>query len=66
MSSVQDSAYCPQCRYEEADYIFDCYTSESVTMCRRCGYWDDTSTTLDEDRNRCEPEHENSKGVGVS
>ena len=38
MSSVLDYRHCPQCKFEQADFEFNCRTSEEYLQCRMCGY----------------------------
>ena len=65
MSEVQSRVKCPQCGYEQADYIYDCRTSDGDTMCRRCGYQEYSETKFDEDGNYCGSKHEISRGAGA-
>ncbi|MFI5117164.1 MAG: hypothetical protein ACHP8B_10760 [Terriglobales bacterium] len=65
MSTVSDVVKCPQCGYEKADYEFNCRTSEDVTMCRSCGYYECWDAKYDEDGERCGWKHEISRGAGA-
>src|ERR1019366_6294810 len=65
MSVVQKFVTCPQCGYEQADYIYDCRTSEDDTMCRRCGYRERWDAKCDEDGNCCGWKHEINTGAGA-
>jgi rubredoxin len=38
MSSVLDYQQCPQCKFEQADFEYNCRTFEEYLQCRRCGY----------------------------
>lgn len=41
MSMVQGTQKCEQCSFPDADYLFDCGSSEWCVWCRRCGYYAD-------------------------
>lgn len=38
MSSVGDSIECPSCKFEYADWNFDCESGDESVFCRRCGF----------------------------
>src|ERR1039458_3006823 len=38
MSSVLDYQQCPQCKFEQADFEYNCRTCEESLHCRKCGY----------------------------
>ena len=65
MSSVQSFVKCPQCGYEQADELYRCCTDESVTSCRRCGYYECWDAKYDEDGDFCGWKHEINKGAGA-
>ena len=65
MSSVQSFVECPQCGYEQADYLYRCRTDENATMCRRCGYYECWDAKYDEDGDFCGWKHEISRGAGA-
>lgn len=65
MSSVSDNVKCPQCEYGQADYDFECGSAESVTACRRCGYYESLDRIRDDDGYFCGWEHRVCDGAGA-
>src|ERR1700688_1973942 len=65
MSTVLGQVKCPQCGCEEANYEFDCRTSEEETLCPQCGYRESWEAKRDEDGQFLDWKHDISQGVGV-
>jgi predicted RNA-binding Zn-ribbon protein involved in translation (DUF1610 family) len=65
MTSVQDVITCPQCGYEQVDYVYNCRTSEDTTSCRRCGYHECWDAQYDEDNTFSGWIHRIERGAGA-
>ena len=65
MSTVSDQVKCPQCGCEEANYEFNCRTSEKETLCPQCGYIESREAKRDEDGQFHGWKHDITHGVGA-
>lgn len=65
MSRVLDRRKCEQCGYEFGFYEFDCRSSESWFICRRCGHRESVEMITDDEGDCIGWRHDTYQGYGA-
>ncbi|SPE25288.1 hypothetical protein SBA5_490063 [Candidatus Sulfotelmatomonas gaucii] len=64
MSSVLDYRKCPQCKFEQADFEYNCRTFEEYLQCRMCGYCEVVDREIDNE-GKVTYKHKINEGAGA-